>query len=84
MKGLVSKRTGWCVGREVKKKQTLGIKRVGGGQITSGKGFLVYPYTTGTQKAMGTQKSRKNLEQKFIFQLGSLSPHGIKECLSFH
>jgi len=60
------------------KKQTLGIKRVDEGQITSGKGFLVYPYTT------GTQKSHKNLEQKFIFQLGTLSPRGIKERLSFH
>jgi len=29
-------------------------------------------------------ESRKNLEQKFIFQLGTLFPHGINECLSFH
>ena len=29
-------------------------------------------------------ESRKNLEQKFIFQLGTLSPHGINERLSFH
>ena len=40
--------------------------------------FCRYPYTTGTQKAA------KNLEQKFIFQLGTLSPHGINERLSFH
>ena len=32
----------------------------------------------------GTTESRKNLEQKFIFQLGTLYPHGISECLSFH
>ena len=29
-------------------------------------------------------ESRKNLEQKFIFQLGTLYPHGINERLSFH
>ena len=29
-------------------------------------------------------ESRKNLEQKFIFQLGTLYPHGINESLSFH
>ena len=28
-------------------------------------------------------ESRKNLEQSFIFQLGTLSPHGINEHLSF-
>ena len=32
----------------------------------------------------GNTESRKNLEQKFIFQLGTLSPHGIIERLSFH
>ena len=32
----------------------------------------------------GNAESRKNLEQKFIFQLGTLSPHGINERLSFH
>ena len=32
----------------------------------------------------GNSESRKNLEQKFIFQLGTLSPHGINERLSFH
>ena len=32
----------------------------------------------------GNTESRKNLEQKFIFQLGPLSPHGINERLSFH
>ena len=28
-------------------------------------------------------ESRKNLEQKFIFQLGTLYPHGINERVSF-
>ena len=32
----------------------------------------------------GNTESRKNLEQKFIFQLSTLSPHGINERLSFH
>ena len=32
----------------------------------------------------GNTESRKNLEQKLIFQLGTLSPRGINERLSFH
>ena len=32
----------------------------------------------------GNTKSRKNLEQKFIFQLGTLYPRGINECFSFY
>ena len=32
----------------------------------------------------GNTESRKNLKQKFIFQLGTLSRHGINERLSFH
>ena len=32
----------------------------------------------------GNTESRKNLEQKFIFQLGTLSPHAINERFSFH
>ena len=32
----------------------------------------------------GNTESRNTLEQKFLFQLGTLSPHGINECLSFH
>ena len=31
----------------------------------------------------GNTESRKNLEQKLIFQLGTLSPHGINERFSF-
>ena len=32
----------------------------------------------------GTTESRKNLEQRFIFQIGTLNPHGIKERFSFN
>ena len=33
----------------------------------------------------GNTESHKSLEQKFnFFQPGTLSPHGINECLSFH
>ena len=33
---------------------------------------------------VGTTESRKNLEQKFIFQIGTLNPHGINERFSFN
>ena len=29
-------------------------------------------------------ESRNNLEQKFIFQIGTLNPHGINERFSFN
>ena len=32
----------------------------------------------------GETESRKNLKQKFIFQIGTLNPHGINECFSFN
>ena len=32
----------------------------------------------------GTTVSRKNLEQRFIFQIGTLNPHGINERFSFN
>jgi len=32
----------------------------------------------------GNTKSRKKLEQKFIFQIGTLNPHGINERFSFN
>ena len=32
----------------------------------------------------GNTESRKNLEQKLTFQLGTLYPHGINEHLLFH
>ena len=35
----------------------------------------------GLSMHQGNTESRKNLEQKFIFQLGSLNPHGINELL---
>ena len=31
-----------------------------------------------------TAGSRKTLEQKLIFQIGTLNPHGINERFSFH
>ena len=33
---------------------------------------------------LGTTESRKNLEQKFIFQIGTLNPHSINERFSFN
>ena len=39
---------------------------------------------SGLSLHQGNTESRKNLEQNFIFQLGTLSPHGINERLSFH
>ena len=33
---------------------------------------------------LGTTESRKNLEQKFIFQIGALNPHGINERYFSH
>ena len=32
----------------------------------------------------GTTDSRKNLEQRFIFQIGTFNPHGINERFSFN
>ena len=37
----------------------------------------------GLSMHQGNTESRKNQEQKFIFQLGSLNPHGINERFSF-
>ena len=33
---------------------------------------------------LGSTESRKTLEQKFIFQIGTLNLHGITERLSFN
>ena len=33
---------------------------------------------------LGSSESRKTLEQKFIFQIGTLNPHGINEHFSFN
>ena len=32
----------------------------------------------------GSTESRKTLEQKFMFQIGNLNPHGINERFSFN
>ena len=32
----------------------------------------------------GATHSRKNLEQKFVFQIGTLNPHGINKRFSFN
>ena len=32
---------------------------------------------------LGNSERRKTLEQKFIFQIGTLSPHGISKGFSF-
>ena len=33
---------------------------------------------------LGSSESRKTLEQKFIFQIGTLNPNGTNERYSFH
>ena len=33
---------------------------------------------------LGSSESRKTLEQKFIFQIGTLNPHGVNERFSFN
>jgi len=33
---------------------------------------------------VGSSESRKSLEQKFIFQIGTLDPIGMKERFSFY
>ena len=38
----------------------------------------------GLSLPQGNTESRKTLEQNLIFQLGTLSPHGINERFSFH
>jgi len=36
------------------------------------------------KRHQGNTESRKNLEQKFIFQIGTLNPHGINERFLFN
>ena len=55
------------------------IKRVDKGRMATVKDLVC-----GLSLHHGNTESRKNLEQKFIFQLGTLYPHGINERLSFH
>ena len=38
----------------------------------------------GLSLQQGSTESRKTLEQKFIFQIGTLNPHGINERFSFN
>ena len=38
----------------------------------------------GLSLLQGNTESRKNSEQKFIFKIGTLVPHGINQLLSFH
>ena len=38
----------------------------------------------GVSLHQGSTESRKSLEQKFIFQIGTLNPHGINERFSFN
>jgi len=38
----------------------------------------------GLSLRQGNSESRKNLEQNFIFQIGTLNPHGINERFSFN
>ena len=38
----------------------------------------------GLSQHQGATESRKNLEEKFIFQIGTLNPHGINERFSFN
>ena len=33
---------------------------------------------------LGGWESQKTLKQKFIFQIGTINPHGINECFSFN
>ena len=42
-----------------------------------------YMAVCGLPLHLGSLESRKTLEQKFIFQIGILNPHGINECSSF-
>ena len=41
---------------------------------------VAFPYSV----HQGTMESRKNLEQKLIFQIGTLNPHGINKHFSFN
>jgi len=38
----------------------------------------------GRQLHLGSSESRKTLEQKFIFQIGTINPIGINECFPFY
>ena len=39
---------------------------------------------SGLSLHLGSSERHKTLEQKFIFQIGTLNPHAINECFSFN
>ena len=43
-----------------------------------------YMVVCGLSLHQGSTESRKTLEQKFIFQIGTLNPHGINERFTFN
>ena len=45
---------------------------------------IVVMVVCGLSLHQGSTESRKTLEQKFIFQIGTLNPHGINERFSFN
>jgi len=45
---------------------------------------MMFMTICGLSLHQGNTESRKNLEQKFIFQIGALNPHGINERFSFN
>ena len=49
-------------------------------RVTSG----IYLGYLGLSLHQGSTESRKTQEQKFIFQIGTLNPHGINERFSFN
>ena len=50
-------------------------------QVFYGEFFMA---VCGLSLHLGSSESRKTLEQKFIFQIGTLNPHGINERFSFN
>ena len=46
--------------------------------------FKQHMVICGLSLHLGSSESRKTLEQKFIFQIGTLNPHGINERFSFN
>ena len=45
---------------------------------------LQHMAVSGLSLHQGSTESRKTLEIKFIFQIGTLNPHGINEHFSFN
>ena len=55
-----------------------------GSNLKAVKFFVQHFAICGLSLHLRTTESRKNLEQKFIFQIGTLNPHGINERFSFN